>query len=77
MAMGTRRARQAVLLVAADELPNEPSVQFYVGLHAIPAKNAGFDEFVENLCRRSTRPYRAAPCGPRVCTYGCTCRATC
>ena len=51
MAMGTRKAKQAVLFVAADELPKGPTVQFYVVLNAIRAK-AGFDAFVENLCRR-------------------------
>ena len=58
MAMGTRKAKQAVLFVAADELPKRPTVQFYVVLNAILAK-AGFDEFVENLCR----PFYAAVMG--------------
>ena len=58
MAMGTRNGRQAVLFVAAEELPKEPAIQFYAVLNALLAK-AGFDAFVEQL----GRPFYAAVMG--------------
>ena len=50
MAMGTRSGRQAVLFVAAEELPKGPAIQVYAVLNTVLAK-AGFDAFVEQLCR--------------------------
>src|SRR5713226_429850 len=50
MAMGKRKKRQESLWVAAAELPTSPGHPFYQKLNTI-LDAAGFDAFVENVCR--------------------------
>jgi transposase len=58
MAMGRQGPRQGEMLVTFDELPKSPGHVFYDRLQTVLAA-AGFDAFVETLCR----PYYAAVMG--------------
>ena len=58
MAMGRQRPRQGEMLVTFDELPKSPGHVFYDRLQTVLIE-AGFDAFVEALCR----PYYAAVMG--------------
>jgi transposase len=58
MAMGRQGPRQGEMLVTFDELPRSPGHVFYDRLQAVLTE-AGFDGFVETLCR----PYYAAVMG--------------
>lgn len=54
MALGKRRREQQELLVSTSSLPRSPGHPFYEKLNKLLAQ-AGFDEYVEKLCR----PYYA------------------
>src|SRR5919109_1044199 len=54
MALGKRQPKQQDLWIAAPELPTAPGHPFYQKLNAL-LDEAGFDPFVEDLCR----PYYA------------------
>src|SRR5215470_12455187 len=54
MALGKRQPKQQDLWIAAPELPTAPGHPFYHKLNAL-LDEAGFDRFVEDLCR----PYYA------------------
>ena len=58
MAMGRQGPRRGEMLVTFDELPKSPGHVFYDRLQTVLA-DAGFDGFVEALCR----PYYAAVMG--------------
>ena len=58
MAMGTRKEQQEELWIAAVDLPRTAGHPFYERLNEL-LEAAGFDEFVEGLCRR----YYAAKMG--------------
>ncbi len=58
MAMGRQTGQQGELILAWDELPRSPGHVFYDRLQAVLI-GAGFDAFVEALCR----PYYAAALG--------------
>ena len=58
MAMGRQGPRQGEMLVTFDELPKSPGHVFYDRLQTVLA-DAGFDAFVEALCK----PYYAAVMG--------------
>jgi len=60
MAMGKRKKRQESLWVAAAELPTSPGHPFYQKLNAI-LDAAGFDAFVENVCRPFYAPVMGRP----------------
>ena len=50
MAMGTRKSEQTPLFLCADDLPETPTLPFYEQLNEL-LDQAGFDDFVEGLCR--------------------------
>ena len=58
MALGKRKLEQPELLVATMSLPRSPGHAFYEKLNRLLAE-AGFDEYVETLCR----PYYAEGVG--------------
>ena len=58
--MGKRKKRQESLWVAAAELPTSPGHPFYQKLNAI-LDAAGFDAFVENVCRPFYAPVMGRP----------------
>src|SRR5713226_5538741 len=60
MAMGTRRDDQPPLWIAASDLPVSPGHPFYTRLNAA-LDAAGFDRFVEDLCRRFYAPVMGRP----------------
>src|SRR6266536_917554 len=60
MAMGKRKKRQESLWVAAAGLPTSPGHTFYQKLNAI-LDAAGFDAFVENVCRPFYAPVMGRP----------------
>ena len=48
--MGTRNSEQTPLFLCADDLPETPTLPFYEQLNEL-LDQAGFDDFVEGLCR--------------------------
>jgi transposase len=68
MAMGTREDDQQPLWIATSDLPVSPGHPFYTRLNAV-LDAAGFDRFVENLCRRFYAPVmgRPSPAPGRYC----------
>ena len=50
MAMGERSDREQELWVATNHLPESPGHPFYKALNAL-LREAGFDDFVQDLCR--------------------------
>jgi transposase len=63
MAMGRQGGRQGQMMVLWDELPKSPGHVFYDRLQAVLAE-AGFDAFVEKLCKRYYAPAMGAPSLP-------------
>ena len=59
MAMGKRTARQELLFIAADRLPQSDGHPFYKKLNALLAE-AQFDRWLENAVRRTTPRTNAA-----------------
>ena len=55
MAMGTRETEQRPLWIASSDLPTSPAHPFYARLNAV-LDAAGFDPFVEDLCRKFYAP---------------------
>ena len=68
MALGKRQPQQADLWLAVTDLPQTPAHPFYAKLNGLLTE-AGFDPFVEDLCRpyyaeslgRPSSPSRPAP----------------
>jgi len=60
MAMGTRKQQQEALWIAAADLPRTAGHPFYERLNEL-LEEAGFDEFVEGLCRRYYAPKMGRP----------------
>src|SRR5881628_1876403 len=60
MAMGTREDDQPPLWIATSDLPVSPGHPFYTRLNAA-LDAAGFDRFVEDLCRRFYAPVMGRP----------------
>jgi transposase len=60
MAMGRQRDRQSEILLSWDELPKSPGHVFYDRLQEVLIE-AGFDAFVESLCK----PYYAPVMGAK------------
>ena len=63
MAMGRQGGRQGQMMVLWDELPKSPGHVFYDRLQAVLVE-AGFDAFVEKLCKRYYAPAMGAPSLP-------------
>jgi transposase len=63
MAMGRQGGRQGQMMVLWDELPKSPGHVFYDRLQAVLIE-AGFDAFVEELCKRHYAPAMGAPSLP-------------
>jgi transposase len=63
MAMGRQGGRQGQMMVLWDELPKSPGHVFYDRLQAVLIE-AGFDAFVEKLCKRYYAPAMGAPSLP-------------
>ena len=63
MAMGRQGGRQGQMMVLWDELPKSPGHVFYDRLQAVLIE-AGFDAFVEKLCKRYYAPVMGAPSLP-------------
>jgi transposase len=63
MAMGRQRDRQGEMLLSWDELPKSPGHVFYDRLQEVLIE-AGFDAFVESLCRPYYAPVMGAPSLP-------------
>ena len=60
MAMGTRKTDQRPLWIATSDLPTSPGHPFYTRLNAA-LDAAGFDPFVEGLCRPFYAPTMGRP----------------
>src|SRR2546428_10644809 len=60
MAMATREDNQPPLWIATSDLPVSPGHPFYTRLNAA-LDAAGFDRFVEDLCRRFYAPVMGRP----------------
>jgi len=63
MAMGRQGDRQGQMMVLWDGLPRSPGHVFYDGLQAVLIE-AGFDAFVEQLCKPYYAPVMGAPSLP-------------
>lgn len=63
MAMGRQGDRQGEMMVLWDELPKSPGHAFYDRLQAVLSE-AGFDAFVEKLCKPYYAPVMGAPSLP-------------
>jgi transposase len=63
MAMGRQGNRQGQMMVLWDELPKSPGHVFYDRLQAVLLE-AGFDAFVEQLCKPYYAPIMGAPSLP-------------
>ena len=63
MAMGRQRNRQGEMLLSWDELPKSPGHVFYDRLQEVLLE-AGFDAFVERLCKPYYAPVMGAPSLP-------------
>ena len=63
MAMGRQRDRQGEMLLSWDELPKSPGHVFYDRLQEVLLE-AGFDAFVERLCKPYYAPVMGAPSLP-------------
>jgi transposase len=63
MAMARQRDRQSEMLLSWDELPKSPGHVFYARLQAVLLE-AGFDDFVEHLCKPYYAPVMGAPSLP-------------
>jgi transposase len=63
MAMGRQGPRPAEMLLSGDELPRSPGHVFYECLEGV-LRDAGFDAFVEGLCRPYYAPVMGAPSLP-------------
>jgi transposase len=63
MAMGRQGGRQGQMMVLWDELPRSPGHVFYDRLQAVLIE-AGFDAFVEQLCKPYYAPVMGAPSLP-------------
>jgi transposase len=63
MAMGRQRDRQSEILLSWDELPKSPGHVFYDRLQEVLIE-AGFDIFVEGLCKPYYAPVMGAPSLP-------------
>ena len=63
MAMGRQAGRQGRMMVLWDELPKSPGQVFYDRLQAVLIE-AGFDTFVEKLCKPYYAPVMGAPSLP-------------
>jgi len=61
--MGQQGGRQGQMMVLWDELPRSPGHVFYDRLQAVLIE-AGFDAFVEELCKRYYAPAMGAPSLP-------------
>src|SRR5215510_10506098 len=60
MSMGTRQPDQSPMWVATSDLPSSPGHPFYTRLNAI-LEAEGFDQFVEDRCRRFYAPVMGRP----------------
>jgi transposase len=60
MSMGTRETDQPPLWIAASDLPASPGHPFYARLNAV-LDAQGFDQFVEDECRRFYAPVMGRP----------------
>ena len=60
MAMGTRESQQTPMWIATSDLPSSPGHPFYTRLNAI-LEAEGFDQFVEDQCRRFYAPVMGRP----------------
>ena len=75
MAMGTRKVEQASLFLTVEDLPVAPKLPVFEKLNEVLNK-AGFDEYVEGICR----PFYAETMGRRSLppfTSGYCCWAIC
>ena len=80
MAMGRQKQRQGEMLLQWDELPKSPGHVFYDRLQEVLIE-AGFDAFVEGLCRailRASHGCAVAAAGPLLpgCIWSATSRAS-
>ncbi len=65
MALGKCKREQQGLWMATTDLPKSPGHPFYHKLNQLLAA-AGFDNRIENLCRRQAADRRHDRRGPRV-----------